>query len=307
MRQLLMIVLTWAALATAQAQEFGTHWISFPQPDSTSHVWFRQSYLCHQRPRRATVTVASTGYFKLYVNEFVVGTAAYYPLRDDADGSPKSVTFDVTRYLRNDTNTVAVLYSPAMRQADTRQLAVAFYGRMADGSRFSHYSNADWLCRRANSRLNAYGSETIDGRQHNTTWKATTFDPALWLTARAQQGRTDEPTAPQRLFYQATKTTHSRSYRYFDTMADTVRYEFGEGWVGGVCVTLREARRGEYINIGGMEYICSSKMDEQAYPQFPRQRCRGVLVWGDRRFRRAQITDIMTLETSTVPVCNLDE
>ncbi len=299
MRQALILLLAWAGLATAHAQEFGTHWISFPQPDSTSHVWFRQSYLCHQRPRRATVTVATTGYVKLYVNEFVVGTAAFYPLRADSDRSPKAVTFDVTRYLRNDTNTVAVLYSPALPQADTRQVAVAFYGRMADGSLFSHHSDANWLCRRANSRLNAYGSETIDGRQHNTTWKATAFDTALWLTARQQPGRPEEPTTMLRQFYQATRTTHSRSYRYFDVTADTVRYEFGEGWIGGICVTLREARRGEYINIGGMEYICNGDMDEQAYPRFPRQRFRGVLIWGDRFFRRTQITDIMTLETST--------
>lgn len=307
MRQAMILLLVWAGLATAHAQEFGTHWISHPQPDSTSHVWFRQSYLGWQRPRRATVTVASTGFFKLYVNEFVVGTAAYYPLRDDGDGTPKAVTFDVTRYLRNDTNTVAVLYSPATPQTDGRQVAVTYYGQMADGSRFSHHSDGNWLCRRANSRRNAYGSEFIDGRQHNTTWRAATFDPALWLTARAQQGTPGEPTLPLHQFYQATKTTHCRSYRYFDTKADTVRYEFGEGWIGGLCVTLREARRGEYINIGGMEYICSGEMDEQAYPRFPRQHCRGVLVWGDRRFRRAQITDIMTLETSTVTYDDFDD
>ncbi len=85
MKRLLLLILVQMALGVAHAQTISAHWIAHPVPDSLAHVWFRQNYLCNGRPLRATVNVASTGLFKLYVNGFIVGTATYYPLRDSND------------------------------------------------------------------------------------------------------------------------------------------------------------------------------------------------------------------------------
>lgn len=297
MKRLLLLILVQMALGVAHAQTISAHWIAHPVPDSLAHVWFRQNYLCNGRPLRATVNVASTGLFKLYVNGFIVGTATYYPLRDSDDHTPKAMTFDVTRYMRNDTNTIALLYSPTCPSVERRQVAVEFYGTNADGEPFSHYSDGNWLCRNANSRLNTNGAETIDGRTYTPSWNMATFDPALWRSASEREEH--ELMVAQRQFYAATKTVHSRSYYYKDSQNDSVSYEFGQGFVGGIYITLRDAKRGEYINIGGMEYICTGELDEQAFPRFPRRHLRNVTVWGDRRFRTTQIFDVMTIETAT--------
>lgn len=300
--------LTLLVAFTAQAQAFNTQWISAPSPDSLSHVWFRQSYLCSQRPLRATVTVASTGLFKVFVNGFIVGTATYYPVRTSADNTPRAITFDVTRYLRNDTNTVAVLYAPVTpMNADPRQIAVAFYGISGEGTRFSYHSDGNWLCRLANARWNEAGGETIDGRRHNTTWNKPTFDPALWTPVLLQDGLPGETIAQQRQCYAATMTTHSRSYESRYSAGDSISYDFGQAFIGGVSVTLREASKGECIQISNMKYICSGELDEQAYPSFPRTSLRQVTICGDRRFRQSQIFDIMTLETATKRVFNWNE
>lgn len=115
-------------LTTLCAQEFGSHWIRIPQPDSLSHVWFRQTYVEDGLPLEARVTVASPGYYKLYVNECNVGTALFYPPRLQADSQPVAMTFDVTPFLRADTNVVALCYAPSYPHVDSSQVSVQFFG-----------------------------------------------------------------------------------------------------------------------------------------------------------------------------------
>jgi hypothetical protein len=42
-----------------------------------------------KRPAKGNGHGGVDGFFKLYVNEFVVGTCAYYPLRDDGTARPR--------------------------------------------------------------------------------------------------------------------------------------------------------------------------------------------------------------------------
>ena len=170
-------------LTTLCAQEFGSHWIRIPQPDSLSHVWFRQTYVEDGLPLEARVTVASPGFYKLYVNECNVGTALFYPPRLQADSQPVAMTFDVTPFLRADTNVVALCYAPSYPHVDSSQVSVQFFGVDASGAPFSRFSDGGWLCRRANSRWTVDGKEHVDGRLHDASWKAAWFNPALWLTA----------------------------------------------------------------------------------------------------------------------------
>ncbi len=283
-------------MATLCAQEYGMHWIGVADPDSLSHVWFRQTYLEEGRPQQACVTVTSTGYYKLYVNECNVGTAVFYPAREPYSDNPVSMTFDVTPYLRSDTDVVALCYAPAYPHVDSCQVSVLFYGVDSAGQAFSRASDGDWLCRRANSRWTADGQELIDGRYHNPSWKAAWFDPALWLPAeRRRDGRRRpvnylSPDAP------VLRHVHTDGYRYFDRDSTGVTYDFGEAFHGLLRLTLREARRGEHILYDGMEYICNGELDEQAFPVFRIGDYRRIRVSGDRRFRRDQITTVEALQ-----------
>ena len=166
------------------SHDFNTAWISDCQPDSLSHVWFRRMYVTGGRPRQATLTVTTTGRVKAYVNACNVGTAPYYPLRDDTDHRPVSITFDVTPYMNADTNVVALLYSPASPSLTDRQVAVTLYGTGRDRRPFSYTTDADWLCRKANSGLTPDGDEWIDGRDHNPYWNTTAYAAALWLPVK---------------------------------------------------------------------------------------------------------------------------
>ncbi|MGI6242263.1 MAG: alpha-L-rhamnosidase N-terminal domain-containing protein [Prevotella sp.] len=287
---LLCYVLTWAL--GASAQEFNTHWISVPQPDSTSHIWFRKTYLQQGYPQEGHITIASTGYYKLYVNEYNVGTAAFYPSREPNSNNVVTMNFDVTPYLRNDTNVIAVIYSPTYPHVNPRQISLIYSGKESNGRPFSYHSDANWLCRRANSSLNPQGGENIDGRYHNTDWNTTNFEQALWLNAKEQHIRRTVPITVCSCFNPPLKITRRRSYQYFDLIKDGVEYEFGEGFYGWIRLTLRDTRKGQSIRFGNTEYICSGKLDEQACPVFTTSDYRRVHISGDSFFQRDQITDI---------------
>ena len=304
MKQIILIccIITWAI--GSFAQEFNTHWISTPEPDSISHIWFRKCYLQQGRPREGHITIASTGYYKLYINEYNVGTAVFYPLRPPYSDDVVVMNFDVTPYLRSDTNVVAVIYSPAYPHVNQKQISIIYHGRGNNGQPFSYESNGDWLCRKANSALNGRGGETIDGRYHNTNWRSTNFDQALWLNAREQRTRQASPITLYDYFYPALKINRRRGYKYFDLIEDGVEYEFGEGVHGWLRLTLRNARKGQSIHFGNSEYICSGRLDEQACPVFSISDYRRVRISGDRSFQRDQIFDIEAI--GIAPTCLSD-
>lgn len=290
---------------------FGAHWISHPQPDSLSHIWFRKAYLSDGRPQEAHITVVSTGYYKLYVNQCNVGTALFYPAREPYSDQPVGMTFDVTPYLRPDTNVIALCYSPTHPHQTSRQISVVCFGTSANGTRFSHVSDGNWLCRHANSSLTADGREIIDGRYHDPSWNGTEFAAAQWISAdESDEGEQPSdtlsyPTPSGMSCPSLPQLSHTRGYNYFDAEADTVAYEFDTGFIGMLRLTLREARPSEHIMTGNFEYICNGEMDEQACPVFQIRPCRRIRVYGDQHFKRSQIVFVEALETTQINSCQL--
>ena len=69
MRYITTLIISILWVLSSQAQEFGTHWISYPLPNDSSEVWFRQSYIMNECPTQAFMNIASTGNYKLYINE----------------------------------------------------------------------------------------------------------------------------------------------------------------------------------------------------------------------------------------------
>lgn len=286
----LFIMLSTAASTVAQS-----HWLSYPEPDDSSQVWFRHTVV-DRDVEKAWLNVATTGFVRVYVNGMNVTTSVFEPVREKGDKSQKTIGMDVSAFVRPDTNVIAVSYSPAERIADRRQVAVFFFGVKRDGDRFSVASDASWLCRKAPAALNSCGGEDIDGRIGDHEWKDDHIDIALW--------RPSEESTSINLYHAQPTETSSSSYRvvrihrprYFDTQGDSVVYDFGEGFIGRVRVTLRKARRGEHISVGTTNYVCAGKTDEQICQRFAIDHHRRVTVSGDNRFRREQIVKIEGLE-----------
>lgn len=307
MQRIIQILFLLLSTATLHARQFGVEWMSAPQPEDSSAVWFRRTFVADKRPLRATVSVAATGRFVLYVNGRNVSTALYMPQRGGNGQKAVETDFDVTRFMRRDSNTVAVLLAPEARP-NAANIAVAFHGTYADGSRFAHSSVDGWLCLNSPTRLMADGNEAMDGRDYNLPpaygdmfmpqWKpavAACLPPQtslarLGMSAESIFGYSTHGYNPIR--DNATRPTAVLQPRHFDINGRTVTYDFSPGFYGFVRVTLRGCRRGERINVGGMRYICSGEMDEQAFTRFSPHYARRVEISGDRHFKPEQIQEV---------------
>lgn len=179
-----------AAASTATAGDFDCRWMSHPAPDDTSHVWFSRTIVTSEKdmPRAAYIRVATTGRFVLYVNGRNVSTALFTPDRQKGDTAVAAIAYDVQRFLRTDTNTIALLYCPSMRTR--RQVSVCFYGIAADSSHFAvsgtdrpYFAlngNAGWLCRHADTWQTHDGGEAMNRNLYPYRWTDANQPLALW-------------------------------------------------------------------------------------------------------------------------------
>lgn len=298
MLRLLHTLLVAAAALGAHAGGFGLRWMSCPAPDDSSEVWFRRTFVSDGRPRHVSVAVASTGRFVLYVNGRNVSTSLYMPHRAVGDTSAVSVEVDVTRFLRRDSNTVAVLYCPS--SASRRQVAVALWGVDAMGDRVASCGVDGWMCRLAPRRLRrtmglSGCGEVVDGRVTDVPWPMGQVDMALWLPVREGAAVMACRDVPPDGGARVAKVLRPR---YFDVLGPrAVAYDFGPGFHGFVRVTLRGCRRGLTLRVGDVWYVCSGEMDEQAYARFTPTFARRVVVSGAPGFSPDQVQDVEAICT----------
>lgn len=317
---LMAIVMTAAANSpdgngsTSRAHLFCRQWMSHPEPDDMSMVWFRKTFVASDKPSKAFVSIATTGLFMLYVNGRNVSTACYMPQRTH-EAATAVMDFDIARFLRKDSNTVAVLYAPL--DSSRQQLAVTYYGITRQGKRFAHAESDGWLCRKANSRMSVCGGEVMDARLGTYGWSHGDLCLALWLPASAAEPQCARPLSlyptaahTPRMQTHATQTQArplqpdscgariwaARSCKHVSRSDKSVVCDFSPGFYGLVRVTIRGARKGERIDIGPLHYFCNGQLDEQAYLRFTPFYGRKIEIKGDSRFSSQQITEVEVLE-----------
>lgn len=309
--------------ASAQTASLGPGEISCATADSLSDIWFRHTYLTQRRPISATLSVTARGRYRVYVNESNVTP----PLPTDNCHHPVTIDIDVSGYLRSDSNTVAILYHPV--GPHDHQIAVCYYGVGRDGRPFGHNADGGWLCRPvdegsgdgidrgytqtvstacwtpalAPERLEMEGAKTasaprrveIDGRtaaselrKTDSALRRVSTDMGVWPLATLLPVRVN-------------RVTRVTAPRYSERTPEGIAYEFVTGFYGFVRLTLRGAKKGETIIIGGRKYTCNGETDEQITTAFEPTYHRRVIVSGDRAFDASQVqrVDGVSLMTTT--------
>lgn len=316
--------------ASAQTASLGPGEISCTTADSLSDIWFRHTYITQRRPISATLSVTARGRYRLYVNESNVTP----PLPTDNCQRPVTIDIDVSGYLRSDSNTVAILYHPV--GPHDHQIAVCYYGVGRDGRPFGHNADGGWLCRpvdegsgdgidrgytqtvstacwtpvSAPGRLEIEGTKAgsaprkveieetkassaprrveIDGRTADSALRRVSTDMGVWPLATLLPVRVN-------------RVTRVTAPRYSERTPEGIAYEFVTGFYGFVRLTLRGAKKGETIIIGGRKYICNGETDEQITTAFEPTYHRRVIVSGDSAFDASQVqrVDGVSLMTTT--------
>lgn len=302
--------------ASAQTASLGPGEISCTTADSLSDIWFRHTYLTQRRPISAKLSVTARGRYRVYVNESNVTP----PLPTDNCHHPVTIDIDVSGYLRSDSNTVAILYHPV--GPHDHQIAVCYYGVGRDGRPFGHNADGGWLCRPVDE-----GSGNGIDRGYTQTVSTACWTPVS-VPGRLEIGVTKAASAPRRVEMEGTKAgsalrrasteigvwplatllpvrvnrvTRVAAPRYSERTPEGIAYEFVTGFYGFVRLTLRGAKKGETITIGGRKYTCNGETDEQITTAFEPTYHRRVMVSGDSAFDPSQVqrVDGVSLMTTT--------
>lgn len=278
------------------AQEFLARWISIPDADDASHVWFRRDYTIERTPFMAEISVMSDGLFEVFVNGCNVSTDVMIPFDGDNPATLRRIRYNVADFLRKGSNTIAVRYSPEKTFWAGKQLSLSFYGEYYDGTVFGGFTDESWLCRQANS-ASFYGDyEYLNAEEYPYDWKAEEFDVATWMPAvRADDGKC-LPITDALPFSDAYKVSKIMSPLSVEETEEGIVCDFGREFDGWIRVTLRDALPGETIEINGLLYVCSGATDEQACRKFTTSRCEKVIIKGDGYFKKEQIQKIEGLE-----------
>lgn len=317
-----------AAASTATAGDFDCRWLSHPTPDDTSHVWFSRTIVTSEKDmlRAAYIRVATTGRFVLYVNGRNVSTALFTPDRQKGDTAVTAIAYDVQRFLRTDTNTIALLYCPSMRTR--RQVSVCFYGIAADSSHFAVSGtdrpcfalngNAGWLCRHADTWQTHDGGEAMNRNLYPYRWTDPNQPLVMWQAVEESSTPQHHNTStPQHLNTINTLSSEdicgynplrinplvdnaariSRIYTPLLTeqSGDTLTVHLVPNRRHLIRVTLRGCRRGERIRIGNLQYVCTGEMDEQAFTRFSPTDQNTVTISGDRHFCCEQVQEVESI------------
>lgn len=295
--------------ASAQTASLGPGEISCTTADSLSDIWFRHTYITQRRPISATLSVTARGKYRVYVNESNVTP----PLPTDNCHHPVTIDIDVSGYLRSDSNTVAILYHPV--GPHDHQIAVCYYGVGRDGRPFGHNADGGWLCRPVDEgsgdRIDRGYTQTVStacwtpvslpGRLEMDGTKAAselrTADSALRRVSTEMGGWPLATLLPVRV----NRVTRVTAPRYSERTPEGIAYEFVTGFYGFVRLTLRGAKKGETIIIGGRKYTCNGETDEQITTAFEPTYHRRVIVSGDSAFDASQVqrVDGVSLMTTT--------
>lgn len=309
--------------ASAQTASLGPGEISCTTADSLSDIWFRHTYLTQRRPISATLSVTARGRYRVYINESNVTP----PLPTDNCHHPVTIDIDVSGYLRSDSNTVAILYHPV--GPHDHQIAVCYYGVGRDGRPFGHNADGGWLCRPVDE-----GSGDGIDRGYTQTVSTACWTPVS-APGRLEMEGTKAGSEPRRVEIEGTKAaselrtadsalrkvstdmgvwplatllpvrvnrvTRVTEPRYSERTPEGIAYEFVTGFYGFVRLTLRGAKKGETIIIGGRKYICNGETDEQITTAFEPTYHRRVIVSGDSAFDASQVqrVDGVSLMTTT--------
>lgn len=309
--------------ASAQTASLGPGEISCTTADSLSDIWFRHTYLTQRRPISATLSVTARGRYRVYVNESNVTP----PLPTDNCHHPVTIDIDVSGYLRSDSNTVAILYHPV--GPHDHQIAVCYYGVGRDGRPFGHNADGGWLCRPVDE-----GSGDGIDRGYTQTVSTACWTPVS-APGRLEMEGTKAGSEPRRVEIEGTKAaselrtadsalrrvstdmgvwplatllpvrvnrvTRVTEPRYSERTPEGIAYEFVTGFYGFVRLTLRGAKKGETIIIGGRKYTCNGETDEQITTAFEPTYHRRVIVSGDSAFDASQVqrVDGVSLMTTT--------
>lgn len=295
MKKIIIIICLIFWIQNSFAQEFCTHWVSYPLPNDSSEVLFRKTFTTQHRPTQALITFASCGKLKVYVNERNITKDLLF--ENPNNTYIVSRTIDISRFLNAEQNTIAVWYAPVPGMPISKQLSLEYYGKDIKGKFFYHKADKSWWCKTLRGSFNSSTTEQYDSRFYHFDWMSPEYKSEHWIHPTGSFATEKSypiisnplPTSSYPLTHIIFPVNH-----YEDSLG--IHYDFGRPFYGSIRLTLREASKGETIKIDNYLYICNGEMDEQAFRRFTSEQKRIITINGGKYFNIKQINNIEGLE-----------
>ena len=156
-------------MATAAQAQFGWQWISSQPMDSVSQLWMRRTYTDVPYTDHATITIASNGMTRLYVNGRYINPHPITP-QTFYDNSLITQKYDVSAFIvRTDTLNIALWCASTNSKPCAAALRLDAYAE-EDGTGYTITTDTTWMCRPATVQTADTGAEWTDGQQWHSTW-----------------------------------------------------------------------------------------------------------------------------------------
>ncbi|HEC44709.1 MAG TPA: hypothetical protein ENI20_17980 [Bacteroides sp.] len=94
------------SMGLLEKEDWTARWIG--SPDSVTAPYYRHSFYLDDMPERATVYLASLGYFELYINGEKLGNEVLAPAVSNYSRRSYYQTYDATTYLKKGKNSIGV-------------------------------------------------------------------------------------------------------------------------------------------------------------------------------------------------------
>jgi alpha-L-rhamnosidase len=147
----------------------------------------RKEFSLKGRVKRARAYIAGLGYYELRLNGRKAGNHVLDPAWTTYDKRVLYVTYDVTSYLREGANAVAVTLGQGWYKS--RALLLQLNIELEDGSVVNVVSDTSWKA--ADGPIfedSVYDGESYDARRETPGWERPGFDDKDWPTVEAVKG-----------------------------------------------------------------------------------------------------------------------
>lgn len=251
-------------------------------------VWFRTVFDIRELPDSAFLEMSTSGYLLAYINGRVAGTQSIWPFRPivnkEYQQKQKGIacqSIDVRHLLRTGRNVLSIWYAPCIdmkllqETSDTitcesttntlYQLSTLLTIKKGEKTETLCSTNSNWLCKVAPVQMTKYG-EDCNSPAITANWKKQVLEISPdWIR-------------PEKSWYEKSKwnTVEDQGEYAYNTISANLNevtdsmqtYYFPYKATGQLRITLRNAKRGQVIDVNGMRYTCLGETDEQFFTRF---------------------------------------
>lgn len=220
----------------------------------------RHEFNLDKKVKSATAFISGLGLFELYLNGEKIGDQVLAPALTEYDKRAFYMTFDVTKHLQADKNTIGVILGNGryfgMREGGTERTKSYGFPKMIcqleiefeDGTTATVVSDETWkLTTNGPIRKNSeYDGEYYDARMELKDWNKSGFDDAAWMNAELVEKPGDkleaQPSEPMKIMEEVAPVSVK------EIKPGTCIFDMGQNMVGW-CELLLKGKKGDKVTL----------------------------------------------------------